>query len=92
MVTRFWRVLGQIMAADTSATHDTAALLNLQQVERAAEAIAGTSRVDIHGASGSALVGSEMQLCLHRIGVAAWPGPTFTVDSPARRCSARATS
>jgi DNA-binding MurR/RpiR family transcriptional regulator len=66
------RVLNQIMAADTKAMHDTATLLDLQEVERAAEAIAGSERVDIYGASGSALVGEEMQLSLHRIGVAAW--------------------
>jgi DNA-binding MurR/RpiR family transcriptional regulator len=66
------RVLGQIMAADTRAMQDTAALLDLLEVERAAEAIAAASRVDVYGASGSALVGAEMQLCLHRIGVAAW--------------------
>src|SRR3954471_20130535 len=66
------RVLGQIMAADTRAMHDTAALLDLREVERAAEAIAAATRVDIYGASGSALVGAEMQFCLHRIGVAAW--------------------
>jgi len=66
------RVLGQIMAADTRAMHDTASLLDLRDVERAAEAIAQADRVDIYGASGSALVGAEMQFCLHRIGVAAW--------------------
>jgi DNA-binding MurR/RpiR family transcriptional regulator len=66
------RVLGQIMAADTRAMHDTAALLDLREVGKAAEAIAAASRVDIYGASGSALVGAEMQFCLHRIGVAAW--------------------
>lgn len=66
------RVLDQIMAADTQAMHDTAALLDLGQVERAADAIAAARRVDIYGASGSALVGNEMQFSLHRIGVAAW--------------------
>ncbi|MEE6311743.1 MurR/RpiR family transcriptional regulator [Plantactinospora veratri] len=66
------RVLGQIIAADTQAMHDTAALLDLAEVERAAEAIAGAARVNIFGASGSALVGEEMQFSLHRIGVAAW--------------------
>ncbi|MFC4091404.1 MurR/RpiR family transcriptional regulator, partial [Micromonospora sp. GCM10011541] len=35
------RVLDQIMAADTRAMHDTAALLDLAEVERAAVAIAG---------------------------------------------------
>ncbi|NLU77684.1 MurR/RpiR family transcriptional regulator [Micromonospora sp. HNM0581] len=66
------RVLEQIMAADTRAMHDTAALLDLAEVERAAVAIAGAERVSIFGASGSALVGEEMQFSLHRIGVAAW--------------------
>jgi DNA-binding MurR/RpiR family transcriptional regulator len=66
------RVLNQIMGADTRALHDTAERLDLGEVERAADAIATASRVDIYGASGSALVGAEMQFCLHRIGVAAW--------------------
>jgi DNA-binding MurR/RpiR family transcriptional regulator len=66
------KVLEQIMAADTRAMHDTAALLDLGEVERAADAIAGATRVNIFGASGSALVGEEMQFSLHRIGVAAW--------------------
>lgn len=66
------RVLDQIMAADTRAMHDTAALLDLAEVERAAAAIAGADRVNIFGASGSALVGEEMQFSLHRIGVPVW--------------------
>jgi DNA-binding MurR/RpiR family transcriptional regulator len=66
------RVLDQIMAADTRAMHDTAALLDLTEVERAADAIAAGGRVDIYGEGGSALVGGEMQFSLHRIGVAAW--------------------
>jgi DNA-binding MurR/RpiR family transcriptional regulator len=66
------RVLDQIMAADTQAMHDTAALLDLKEVERAADAIAAGGRVDIYGEGGSALVGGEVQFSLHRIGVAAW--------------------
>jgi DNA-binding MurR/RpiR family transcriptional regulator len=66
------RVLHQIMAADSRALTDTAALLDLAAVQRAADSIAASSRVDIYGISGSALVGAEMQLCLHRIGLAAW--------------------
>jgi DNA-binding MurR/RpiR family transcriptional regulator len=69
------RVLRQIMAADTQAMRDTAAMTDIASVERAAEAIATASRVDIYGASGSALVGAEMQFSLHRIGVAAWSWP-----------------
>lgn len=66
------RVLGQIMTADTQAMHDTATLLDLREVERAADAISASQRVDIYGASGSALVGEEVQFSLHRIGVPAW--------------------
>lgn len=66
------RVLGQIMAADTRAMHDTASLLDLAEVDRAAVAIAGAARVNIFGASGSALVGEEMQFSLHRIGIPVW--------------------
>jgi DNA-binding MurR/RpiR family transcriptional regulator len=66
------RVLQQIMAADTGAMHDTATLLDLNAVAKAADAIAAARRVDIYGASGSALVGAELQFCLHRVGVAAW--------------------
>src|SRR5688500_1533360 len=50
------RVLAQIIAADTRSMHDTAALLDLREVARAADAIATAPRVDIYGASGSALV------------------------------------
>jgi DNA-binding MurR/RpiR family transcriptional regulator len=66
------RVLGQIIAADTRSMHDTASLLDLREVSRAADAVAGSARVDIFGASGSALVGGELQFCLHRIGIASW--------------------
>ncbi len=66
------RVLHQIMAADTRAMHDTAAGLDLRAIETAVTAIATARRVDIHGAGSSALVGAELQFCLHRIGVAAW--------------------
>lgn len=69
------RVLAQIMAADTQAMRDTAAMLDLGEVERAAAAISSANRVDIYGASGSALVGAEMQFSLHRIGIAAWTWP-----------------
>ena len=66
------RVLSQLMAADTLAMRDTAARIDLAAVERAADAIATATRVDIYGASGSALVGEELQFSLHRIGIAAW--------------------
>ncbi len=69
------RVLGQIMAADTQAMRDTAALLDLGEVERAADALSAANRIDIYGASGSALVGTELQFSLNRLGLAAWSWP-----------------
>jgi DNA-binding MurR/RpiR family transcriptional regulator len=60
------------MAAHTRAIHDTAARVDLRAIESAAAEIARARRVDIYGASSSALVGAELQFCLHRIGVAAW--------------------
>lgn len=66
------RVHGQIMAADTMAMRDTAGLLDLGDVARTTDAIAGASRVDIYGAGGSALMGEEMQFALHRMGAPAW--------------------
>src|SRR2546423_10284916 len=66
------RGLHQIMAADSPALGDTSALPDLKAVAPAADAITASRRVDIYGISGSALVGAEMQLCLHRIGLAAW--------------------
>jgi DNA-binding MurR/RpiR family transcriptional regulator len=60
------------MAADTRALHETAAALDTGAVGRVADAIAAAGRVDIYGISGSALVGAELQLCLHRIGITSW--------------------
>ena len=69
------RVLQQIMAADTRAMGETAAVVDLTAVAAAADAIALARRVDIYGAGGSALVGSELHVCLHRIGVSTWAWP-----------------
>ena len=66
------RVLGQIVASDDRAMRDSAALLDLGAVRQAADAIATARRVDVYGASGSALVGTELQYCLHLLGVPAW--------------------
>jgi DNA-binding MurR/RpiR family transcriptional regulator len=66
------RVLAQIIAADARALQDTSGRLDLDAVDRAASAIAEAQRVDIYGIGGSALVGAELQLCLHRIGIPSW--------------------
>ncbi|HEY9410197.1 MAG TPA: MurR/RpiR family transcriptional regulator [Jiangellaceae bacterium] len=66
------RVVGLIATADIRAIQETAAQLDLAEVERAADAIAHAGRVEVYGIGGSALVAGEMQLCLHRIGIPTW--------------------
>ncbi|HEX6339411.1 MAG TPA: MurR/RpiR family transcriptional regulator [Jiangellaceae bacterium] len=66
------RVLNMITTADIRAIQETAAGLDLAEVDKAAEAISRAGRVEVYGIGGSALVAGEMQLCLHRIGVPTW--------------------
>lgn len=65
-------MLDLITTADLRAIQETAAQLDLTEVERAADAIADAGRVEVYGIGGSALVAGEMQLCLHRIGIPTW--------------------
>jgi DNA-binding MurR/RpiR family transcriptional regulator len=66
------RVLNMITTADIRAIQETAAGLDLAEVEKAAAAISRAGRVEVYGIGGSALVAGEMQLCLHRIGIPTW--------------------
>ncbi|HLR97572.1 MAG TPA: MurR/RpiR family transcriptional regulator [Jiangellaceae bacterium] len=66
------RIFNQITTADIRAIQETAAQLDLTEVAKVAEAVAAASRVETYGISGSALVASELQLCLHRIGIPTW--------------------
>lgn len=66
------RVVGLIATADIRAIQETAAQLDLAEVERAADRVAQARRVEVYGIGGSALVAGEMQLCLHRIGIPTW--------------------
>jgi DNA-binding MurR/RpiR family transcriptional regulator len=61
-----------ITTADIRAIQETAAGLDLAEVDKAAEAISRAGRVEVYGIGGSALVAGEMQLCLHRIGIPTW--------------------
>nr|WP_197682908.1 MurR/RpiR family transcriptional regulator [Jiangella sp. DSM 45060] len=65
-------MLDLITTADLRAIQETAAQLDLTEVEKAADAIADAGRVEVYGIGGSALVAGEMQLCLHRIGIPTW--------------------
>jgi DNA-binding MurR/RpiR family transcriptional regulator len=66
------RVLNLITTADIRAIQETAAGLDLAEVNKAADAIANAGRVEVYGIGGSAMVADEMQLCLHRIGIPTW--------------------
>lgn len=46
--------------------------LDLPEATHAADVISKAGRVDIYGASGSAMVGIQMRLSLTRLGIAAW--------------------
>ncbi|GHH81272.1 transcriptional regulator [Streptomyces sulfonofaciens] len=66
------RVLAVIAARDAAAIHDTVTGLDTATLEAACDALAGARRVDLYGVGGSAIVATELQLRLHRIGCAAW--------------------
>ena len=66
------RVLNMITTADIRAIQETAAGLDLAEVDKAAKAISRAGRVEVYGIGGSALIAGEMQLCLHRIGIPTW--------------------
>ena len=82
------RVLGQIMAADTRAMHDTASLLDLAEVERAAVAIAAAPPGQHlrRQRQRAGRRGDAVQPAPHRRGRRG-PGPTCTTAWPAPRCS-----
>ena len=63
-------VLHRIVAADIAAMRETAAQLDLPTLARAARMLARARRVDICGTGDSALVGAQLQACLHGLGVA----------------------
>lgn len=65
-------LLGLITTADIRAIQETAAQIDLAEIERAADAVASAGRVEVYGIGGSALVADSMQLCLHRIGIPTW--------------------
>ncbi|GHJ35727.1 MurR/RpiR family transcriptional regulator [Streptomyces sp. TS71-3] len=66
------RVLAVLAARDAAAIHDTVDALDTAALEAACDALAGARRVDLYGVGGSAIVATELQLRLHRIGCAVW--------------------
>lgn len=65
------KVLQTLAALHVDSLERTAALLNLENVVRVANAIAGARHVDIYGVGGSGIIAREFQGRLYRIGVSA---------------------
>ena len=61
-------VVAKITHADARAVEDTAAVLDLDTLQSAIDAVIQASRIDIYGIGASALVGKDLQQKLHRIG------------------------
>lgn len=76
-------IVAKVAAVDSSAVEETAQQLDREALKAAADALAGASRVDIYGIGASAIVGTDLQQKLHRIGVIsfAWNDPHIALTS-----------
>jgi DNA-binding MurR/RpiR family transcriptional regulator len=66
------RVVRTLLAVDQQAMHETAAALDLEAVEAVVDAVVAARRVDFYASGPSAAVLADMQLRVHRIGIASW--------------------
>ncbi|CAA9302575.1 MAG: Sialic acid utilization regulator, RpiR family [uncultured Friedmanniella sp.] len=62
-------VVAKVIHAEARSVEDTGAALDIEVLEAAVSAVARARRVDVYGAGASALVGHDLQLKLHRIGL-----------------------
>ena len=76
-------IVAKVSFADASAVEETAQQLDRASLVAAAAAIAEAKRVDIYGIGASAIVGTDLQQKLHRIGVVAfaWNDPHISLTS-----------
>ena len=65
-------IVAKVTYADARALEETGAALNVAVLERAVTAVATARRVDIYGGGFSGLVGEDLRLKLHRIGLVAF--------------------
>lgn len=61
----------KVIAADVKALEDTMTVLDLEGLDRAAEALLAARRVDIYGSGGGSIAALELQYKLMRVGVRA---------------------
>lgn len=62
-------LVAKVTHADARAVEDTAAALDLDTLQSAVDVLVKASRIDIYGIGASALVGSDLQQKLHRLGM-----------------------
>ncbi|MEO6018818.1 MAG: MurR/RpiR family transcriptional regulator [Knoellia sp.] len=76
-------IIAKVAAVDSSAVEETAQQLNRDALLAAVSAVSAASRVDIYGSGASAIVGTDLQQKLHRIGVVsfAWSDPHIALTS-----------
>jgi DNA-binding MurR/RpiR family transcriptional regulator len=76
-------IIAKVAFADASAVEETAQQLDRTALAAAAAAIAAAKRVDIYGIGASAIVGTDLQQKLHRIGAMAfaWNDPHIALTS-----------
>ncbi|KGN40664.1 MurR/RpiR family transcriptional regulator [Knoellia aerolata] len=76
-------IIDKVAAVDSSAVEETAQQLDRAALKAAADAVARATRVDVYGIGASAIVGTDLQQKLHRIGVIsfAWNDPHIALTS-----------
>ncbi|MDR6863492.1 MurR/RpiR family transcriptional regulator [Phycicoccus sp. 3266] len=76
-------IIAKVAFVDASAVEETAQQLDHESLAETARAIAAARRVDIYGIGASAIVGTDLQQKLHRIGVVAfaWNDPHIALTS-----------
>lgn len=76
-------IIAKVAFTDASAVEETAQQLDRDALAAAASAIARAGRVDIYGIGASAIVGTDLQQKLHRIGITAfvWSDPHIALTS-----------
>lgn len=76
-------IVGKVAAVNSGAVEETAQQLDRLALRAAADAVAGAARVDVYAFGASAIVGTDLQQKLHRIGVVSfvWNDPHVALTS-----------
>jgi DNA-binding MurR/RpiR family transcriptional regulator len=78
-------LIAKVAFVDASAVEETAQQLDRASLAAAAAAVAAARRIDVYGIGASAVVGTDLQQKLHRIGLVAfaWSDPHLALTSAA---------